>query len=556
MKFHHFLLTFAAVVFGAAFTFAAEFQDRWFYASFGLQSDEAADELIQLIQDAGAHDLNGMLWACGLERCDSWSETTVARFKKIQKAADAAGVEIIPIIWSVGYGTMIGKNPNLVESIPINDLQVVAKDGKVILDPSTEQPVMKNPDFEENENNRFKGFNFIDMPGVISFADAEVKHSGEYSVRLENFTADQHGHGRVCQKFAVTPHRNYSLAVWYKTENFRQKGDFRLQIYGPNGSISTATMKVDEETGMMDWTRGNVSFNSGENTEVTLYAGVWGGKEGKIWFDDFEIISQDLTAPVQRPGTPVTVRNTETGKVYKEGTDYTLPPLRIGAFARGVTTSPILIPEGSRIKDGTRLTLNFYVPSLTINGQTSTCMSEPQLYELFEESAQAMTKLIKPKKWFLSMDEIRAANTCKACEEHGLPLNELLGECITKQFNTLRAATPGCEVYIWSDMLDPKHNCHADYMACKGDFTGVWDFIPKELIISCWYHKIREESMKFFSEHGFRTQAAAYYDVDTLDTSREWLETCRHTKGCTGIMYTTWRHKYELLIPFAEMLKE
>ena len=105
-------------------------------------------------------------------------------------------------------------------------------------------------------------------------------------------------------------------------------------------------------------------------------------------------------------------------------------------------------------------------------------------------------------------------------------------------------------------MLDPKHNCHADYMACKGDFTGVWDFIPKELIISCWYHKIREESMKFFSEHGFRTQAAAYYDVDTLDTSREWLETCRHTKGCTGIMYTTWQHKYALLIPFAEMLKE
>ena len=149
MKFHHFLLTFAAIVFGAAFTFAAEFQDRWFYASFGLRSDEDAEELIQLIQDAGAHDLNGMLWACGLERCDSWSETTVARFKKIQKAADDAGVEIIPIIWSVGYGTMLAKNPNLVESIPISGLQVVAKDGKVILDPSTEQPVLKNPDFEE-----------------------------------------------------------------------------------------------------------------------------------------------------------------------------------------------------------------------------------------------------------------------------------------------------------------------------------------------------------------------------------------------------------------------
>ena len=64
-----FLLVLTAFVTTAQAGENGKYADRWFYASFGLRSDEETVELIQLIQTAGAHDLNGMLWACGAETC-------------------------------------------------------------------------------------------------------------------------------------------------------------------------------------------------------------------------------------------------------------------------------------------------------------------------------------------------------------------------------------------------------------------------------------------------------------------------------------------------------
>ena len=61
--------------------------------------------------------------------------------------------------------------------------------------------------------------------------------------------------------------------------------------------------------------------------------------------------------------------------------------------------------------------------------------------------------------------------------------------------------------------------------------------------------------MPFFEKQGFRTQGAAYYDTDNLDSCRDWLETCNNTKNCTGIMYTSWRNKYGLLAPFGELIR-
>ena len=56
---------------------------------------------------------------------------------------------------------------------------------------------------------------------------------------------------------------------------------------------------------------------------------------------------------------------------------------------------------------------------------------------------------------------------------------------------------------------------------------------------------------------GNRTLRAgsAYYDADDLDGCRAWLETCRRTPGCAGIMYTSWRNKYRLLAPFGELVR-
>ena len=68
-----------------------------------------------------------------------------------------------------------------------------------------------------------------------------------------------------------------------------------------------------------------------------------------------------------------------------------------------------------------------------------------------------------------------------------------------------------------------------------------------------WYEK-RAESLAFFSSLGFRTLAGAYYDGDTLDNPSGWLDVLKGTTGASGIMYTTWQNKYDLLAPFGNLV--
>ena len=118
----------------------------------------------------------------------------------------------------------------------------------------------------------------------------------------------------------------------------------------------------------------------------------------------------------------------------------------------------------------------------------------------------------------------------------------------------LREASPGADVWVWSDMLDPNHNAHGIYYLVDGDYNGSWRNIPKEMGIVTWYYQRRKESLSFFSTLGFRTLGGAYYDADTLDNPRGWLEDLYKTPNAQGIMYTTWLNKYALLAPFGDLV--
>lgn len=529
-----------------------KFQDRWFYASFGLQNDEAVNEMIDLLKTAKAKDFNGMLWACGVDNCDRFGKKQLDRLMKIKKAADENGIEIIPIIWSVGYGSMLGYDNNLAEGQKITNLKMIAKEGKLVVEPTLVED--RNSGMEQIKGKQVLSF-YHDRPGIVSYIDDKVKHGGNVSIRFENFTADKYGHGRLSKVMSLKPNQLYRVSIWMKTEQL-QGGNVMLQMYRKTGqTICSNSVKLPKE-GTSDWTRHNIVFNSGNDGQVRFYTGIWGGKSGKFWLDDFEISELGLCNPLNRPGTPFVVKNAENGTVYEAGRDYILPKYSINFYNPEKSKAVPVLPEGSRITEGTKVLVDYYTPVLIGNHQISACMSEPKLYEYFEKSAQAIMKTLAPQKWFLSMDEIRAGGSCQTCQDSGLSLAEILGNCITKQFEIIRKVQPNAQVYIWSDMIDPNHNCHNNYYNCRGDYTGAWKFIPKDLIISCWYHKKRAESMKFFSDLGFKTQGAAYYDVKSLETSAEWLETCNSTPGCTGIMYTTWQHKYELLPGFGDLVRE
>ena len=537
--------------------FGEQYEDRWFYVSRLLNNDQELADVEELVRTAGKVKLNGMLFACGVEGYATWIPERKVRLAKLKKTCDENGVEIIPIIWSIGYGTMLAHNPNYVEGLLTKDMPYVVKGNKAyVLEEKGARAA--NVDFEKHDGDVFAIKGWTDAAGKRSFADTEVKHGGECSVRLEKFAEDKHGHGRVCIEVALKPNRRYRMKLFAKTEGLvPNKKAFKLQFYRMDGSQGGAVEPDIEPT--QDWKEYSFTFFRGEATAGRIYTGMWGGKEGKLWIDDITLETDGVAGVsdvIRRPGTPFTVKNAATGQIYEEGKDYAKVE-GLKRLSNAQKESLVLdLPEGSAIKDGDNLLISFYQPARAGTWQYSTCMSEPILYDEFRASAKAIMEALNPRKWFLSMDEVRAGGTCAACEARHTDMAHILGDCITKQYQIIKEVRPDADVYIWSDMLDPNHNAHDKYYNCKGTFEGSWNYIPKDLIISCWYHERRNLSMPFFEKQGFRTQGAAYYDTDNLDSCRDWLETCNNTKNCTGIMYTSWRRKYALLAGFGELVQK
>jgi hypothetical protein len=297
-----------------------------------------------------------------------------------------------------------------------------------------------------------------------------------------------------------------------------------------------------------------MGFNSLHYGTVRIYVGVWGGQSGRFWIDDLGVEEVGLLNVLRRPGTPVKVESERTGRVYEENRDFaeiTDPRLN---FRFDHDSPAIEILPGSAIKNRERLRVSYYHGMAINRGQVTACMSEPEVYDIWARQARLIHEHLAPNKILLSMDEIRAGGTCRACKERGLSMAQILGNCVTEQVRIIREVNPQAELFIWSDMFDPNHNAHADYYLVDGDFTGSWNEIPKDLVIVCWYYNKRRESLGFFSSLGFRTLAGAYYDGDTLENPRGWLEALEDTPGACGIMYTTWRNKYELLEAFGHLV--
>jgi len=527
---------------------------RWVYVSRGLSRDQDVEDIRAIVRTASEHGLNGMVLAAGLDRLDLQPAAYFDRLRRVQSICAEHAIEIIPIIFSVGYGGSItSRNRNLAAGIPVKDALFVVAGGeaRLVADPPV---AFVNGGLEEYDGHRVRGYRLQDQPGEVSFVDRDVCKEGSASLRYENFTANQHGHGRLMQEVAVAPRRCYRVTCWVKTQDLAPAGVFRVQVLAENGrALAPYDPQIPAAT---DWRLVTLGFNSWELDKVRIYAGVWGGRGGKFWVDDFRIEEVGLVNVLRRPGTPVAVRGEETGTVYQEGRDYGPimdPSLNFRFDHHG---PPIRLLPASRIREGERLRVDYY-HGISINrGQVSVCMSEPQVYDIWRDQARRMHELLAPRRYLLSMDEIRAGGSCEACKQRGLTMGEILGDCISRQAEILREPNSAAEVWIWSDMLDPNHNARGNYYLVEGDFTGSWEHVPRDLGIVCWYYARRRESLAHFSDLGFHTLAGAYYDGDTLDNPRGWLEALDRTPYALGIMYTTWENQYALLAGFGDLVSK
>ena len=525
---------------------------RWVFVTRNLSRDEHVEQIDQIVRTAAEHNLNGMVLSAGLDTLDLKRPDYFNRLEQVRQICARRNVELVPQLFSVGYGgAVLAHDRELAAGLPVRHVRFEVSGHRAVHVPDSDVRII-NGGFEDYRDNRVTGYRFHDRPGEISFVDTTVFHGGRASLRFENFGQFPHGHGRVMQEVAVKPHRCYKLRVWVKADKLEPAGAFRFAVLSLSGRyLAPYDPKVPSTT---DWTEATIGFNSLEYDRVRLYVGVWGGKSGRFWVDDWQIEETALVNVLNRPGTPVAVCNEATGQVYQAGRDYEPIVDKHRNFRFDHTGPDILLPEGSHIPDGAGLQVDYYHGIAVNRDQVSVCMSEPKVYDIWRRQAELVHETLAPNKVLLSMDEIRAGGSCAACQARGLSMAEILGECITRQHAILRAVNPKMEVLIWSDMLDPNHNAHGDYYLVDGDFTGSWKHVPKGLVIVCWYHERRVESLAHFSSLRFRTMAGAYYDGDTLENPRDWLRALEATEGAVGIMYTTWQNKYDLLGPFGNLV--
>ncbi|MGC9320138.1 MAG: hypothetical protein ACP5KN_19050, partial [Armatimonadota bacterium] len=501
--------------------------DRWFYLSTNFLVEENVATGRQLLERAAEAGYNGVLVADSkfgfLQDMPQRYFDNVAAFKS---TADDLGIEIIPAVMPIGYSSsLLYNNPNLAEGLPVRDALFVVEDGlaHIVADPPVSLP---GGDFEQAEGDSFAGWDWQDQAGAITFADTEIVHGGQQSCRIENVgSADpEHGHGRLSRTIDVAPFRCYHLRAWIRAEDFEAASGVRMFAMSEDGrvlSLSYSDLGVEPT---QDWTEHHVVFNSLENAKVRVYVGVWGGVGGRLWLDDVAVEEPGLLNILRREGCPLTVRG-EDGTVYEEGRDFervvdermgTVPwP---GSYEIYHQAPPIRLTGDSRIEDGQRLRVGFYHPVIIHRSQVTCCLSEPEVYEILADQVRQVEEMLQPRSYFMSHDEIRVANWCRACQERGMTPGELLADNVSRCTEIIRDVSPDARIFVWSDMFDPYHNAHDDYYLVNGTWAGSWEGLDQDVIIAAWYFRRREQSLPWFAERGHTQILAGYYDSGDFHT--------------------------------------
>ena len=226
--------------------------------------------------------------------------------------------------------------------------------------------------------------------------------------------------------------------------------------------------------------------------------------------------------------------------MYQEGKDFAeLRDTRMGttpwpgSFDVYHEPPKLTIRAASRIKPGDNLRASFYHAVTIYDNQVPCSLAEPRVFEVLRDQIEHVEKLLEPKTYMLSHDEIRVANWTQDELRPGRSAGELLAENVGHCASVVREINPDARLCFWSDMFDPYHNAVKDFYLVNGDLAGSWDGLPQDAIIINWNSGKPRESLPFFAKRGHRQVLAGYYD-GRADSIRGWLSAetaCRNRWG-------------------------
>jgi hypothetical protein len=474
----------------------------------------------------------------------------------VKAAAARAKVEIIPSVFPIGYSNaLLANDPNLAEGMPVDRAPFVVKAREARLVPDATTKVV-NGGLEDVRGDKFAGFGYQDEPGKVTVADREVKHGGKASCRMQDMASSPVS--RLIQSVTVRPNACYRLSCWAKTRDLKPTGPFRLLAIGASGRTLSFREGGVEPT--QDWTKIDVVFNSQGESQINVYVGMWGGKSGTLWVDDLAIEEVSLVNVLRREGCPFVVASEDGKTTFVEGRDFEPvvdPKLGqvpyAGEYSFGHDGPTIRVKAASRIKDGDRLRVSWYHPSLVLAADTACCLAEPKVYDLLRDQARRIEELFHPRTVFMQHDELRVANWCKACLAKRMTAGQLLADNARKCTSILRDVSPKATILVWNDMFDPNHNAvKGPYYLVNGSLEGSWEGLDRSVVIANWNGGKARESLDFFAKRGHRQVIAGYYDDD--DNFATWDAARKGVAGVDGFMYTTWASRFGDLERYGKLM--
>ncbi|MBM3493730.1 MAG: hypothetical protein FJX72_05330 [Armatimonadetes bacterium] len=508
---------------------------RWLFIWRDMANAKEVDRVIERMPRAKAAGYNGVALSYNV---------APERAAALREAAKANGLDLVAIVMGNS------RDRNYMEGVPVEDALFVARDGvaKHVPDIPT---AIKNGGFEEVSGNKCLGWQWQDDEGVTTFVDREVKHGGQSSLRMESIGKNQHRHCRIMQPIKLQPFRQYHVSVWVKTQDLAP-ADPEIKVLSKDAGrqISFQTFRVERT---QDWKRYDIVFNSFDQTEANLYLGSWGGKDGKLWWDDLSIEEIGLVNVLRRPGCPVTVRS-ETGTTYDEGKDY--EPIRDPILHPWIAfhEAPIIrLRPGTRIKDGDRLRVSYYHPIIIYEDRLTSCVSEPKVFDEWREEIKQADAQLKPVAFLMSHDEMRVMNWCALCRGRKVTPGELLADNVRKAAQIIRDIRPDAGIWVWNDMFDPMHNAVDQFYAVNGTLKGSWKGLDKDVGIVNWHGGLEGKNCRFFADLGLKQILSGYYDGDeTGDAIANWQANTKDIPGIVGAMYTTWEDRYDAMETWAK----
>ena len=500
---------------------AGKIEHRYVYLRFDYTADEHLALTSNLVATAKAHGYTDVMFSStvGLGEIFQWDERRLERLKAAKRLCDETGLGIAVGMWSIGYAkeALFKVDPNLAAAQPVFDTVYRVKNGACahMAEPARE---------------------LISKPMEVH-APARENDVGE---RL----------------LAVKPHRSYRLKIVASSSSGEHETWPILVTVRRKAAKSDYVehrvfkLKTDGEKRTF-----LVNFPSMAENELRIRCAGYNRRyTGSATIHSMELSETEPQPVIRRHGTPITVRNRRTGAVLSEGTDYAPIPKAKGVWPGAWVKDKFRVKPlaGGAIKEGDEITVDCYASFPVWGRWVSACMAAEELPSIIERSAAKVAEILKPKVWLLSFDEVRSGGGCEDCRREGDMAHVYAGLCV-KAMRIVRRHCPDAEFYLWNDLVDPFAQPDEGLSTqLYSSLKGVWDLLPKDLGIAYWTYQWKEDGLKFFARQGRNILIGAYYDERELKRSLEWMELARTMPGVTGIMYCTWRNKWELLGEFGD----